>query len=483
MSMNYKEIQPTQTSTFEKQIVNQTIPDKESVTIEFKAHCHPSIGSVICAFLNTIGGTLYIGMEEGHRFVGVTNSDEEILLHALDEITPKPHDFIRIENDTRHGIPLVIVIVQKPEKDVLYSFRGKVYYRIGDSNRITSQEESFSILQNRRAAYGLPFLKDYNPSDNDKKRYFNHIKKQNNVRYKRLGSPSKNTSFFYKYVSLDIALAIFRKKHDASRKTKVAPQTIRFVEPPSWDDQYESRFYSADYTRINPAPDNTPKLYATCFTPREESEPAWQIYNRDKEGVGQRCVQFRLNQIGLRKELIKNLKDCTIVEGRVEYKSKYDIQTLHLSTNEKGNHSEEFDKYFSFFALDNFIKLLLLKRTAFEHEQEVRIFIIYDNDKSLKASTKENATHIDISLNWLSMLEGIKVDPKCSDIEMELLQDEIDQLIDDSSIPDKEKLKEKLRVTKYDVNEDEERDVPIPIGETFEDYSIRMETKRGKGKF
>lgn len=478
-SIKEKEIQR---SAVGKEILNKIIPYQESVNVEFKTRFHPSIGGVISAFLNTIGGTIYIGMAEGHQFLGTNGNETEMLLHVIDEITPNPQNYVRIEEDTRFGKPLIVVTVHHPDNNLAYSYRGKVYYRIGNINRIASQNDIISILQNRRVAHGLPVMTDYFPSDKKKREEFCHIKKKNNVRYKRLGTPSKNTSYFYKYVSLDVALTIFREIYDEEKKTKIAPQTIRFVEPPSWDDQYESRFYSANYAQIDNCPESYPKLYATCFTPREESEPAWQIYNRDKEGLGKRCVQFRLNQIGLRKELIKSLKDCTIVEGRVEYKSKYDIQTLHLSTNEKGNHSKEFDKYFSSFALDNFINLLLLKRTAFEHEQEVRIFIIYDNDKSHKASTKEDATHKDIPLNWLSMLEGIKVDSKCSNIEMELLQDEINQLIDNSSILDNENLKKKLKVTRYDVNEDEERDTHIPIGETYEEFSNRMEAKKNKGK-
>ena len=478
MAKDYSEDQLIQHSAIGEQNLNKIIPYKESVNVEFKTGFHPSIGGVISAFLNTIGGTIYIGMAEGHQFFGINRNEIGILLHVIDEITPNPQNYVKIEEDTRFGKPLIVVTVHYPDNNLTYSYRGKVYYRIGKINRIASPNDKNSILQNRRVANGLPVMTDYFPSDKEKRKEFYRIKKRNNVRYKRLGTPSKNTSYFYKYVSLDVALTIFREIYDKKKKTKIAPQTIRFVEPPSWDDQYESRFYSANYAQIDNSPESYPKLYATCFTPREESEPAWQIYNRDKEGLGKRCVQFRLNQIGLRKELIKNLKDCTIVEGRVEYKSKYDIQTLHLSTNEKGNHSKEFDKYFSSFALDNFINLLLLKRTAFEHEQEVRIFIIFDNDKSHKASTKKDATLKDIPLNWLSMLEGVKVDSKCSDIEMELLQDEINQLIDNSGILDKKNLKKKLEVKKYNVNEDEDRDGPLPIGETFEDFQKRIDTKK-----
>lgn len=462
----------------DKKNMNDIIPYKESVNVEFKTHCHPSIGSVISAFLNTIGGTIYIGMAERHVFSGANENDEKLLHQAIKDISPNPNDYIRIEKNIRFGKPIIVVAVQRPESGTPFSFHGKVYYRIGDVNRIASTDTKVSLLQNRRVALGLPLMTDYYPTDKEKSAIFKQKKEENNVQYKRLGSPSKNTAFFYKYLSLDVALTIFRKKFDKEKQKEVTLQTIRFVEPPHWDDQYESRFYSANYGRVKNNSGNTPKLYATCFTPREESEPAWQIYNRDKDGIGKRCVQFKLNQLGLRQELVNNLKNCMIVEGRVEYKSKHDIRTLHLSTNENGSHSKVYDKYFSSFTLDNYINLLLLKRTAFEHEQEVRIFIIFDDNKSSKALTKDDAKYKDIHLNWLYMLEGIKVDPKCSDIEMELLQDEINQLIEDSSISEKDALKNKLKVTKYDVNKDEGRKDPITIGETFKEFSDNIEKNK-----
>lgn len=41
----------------------QSFPN-ESVTIEHKPRCSFQIGNTICAFLNTIGGTIYMGIDE-----------------------------------------------------------------------------------------------------------------------------------------------------------------------------------------------------------------------------------------------------------------------------------------------------------------------------------------------------------------------------------------------------------------------------------
>lgn len=47
-----------------KKLMNDIIRYKESVNVEFKSRCHPSIGGVISTFLNTIGRTIYIGIAE-----------------------------------------------------------------------------------------------------------------------------------------------------------------------------------------------------------------------------------------------------------------------------------------------------------------------------------------------------------------------------------------------------------------------------------
>lgn len=454
---------------------------KESVRIEYKARFSPTIGSVICGFLNTIGGKLYIGIDERGRIFESANDINRIYDFINSTISPNPSEWIKVDTENWSGANIIIVSVTKPRKGVVFTFRGVVYIRAGEANRRIDANDYVTkgvIARNTKIATGLSIIKDYEPSNSDKRIEFHSLAQKNNVHYQRLGQPSKNTTHFFKYCSLDVALSIFRKTDKSKKGQRNPPQTMRFVEPPSWPDQYERRFYTADYRKVKRAPNSTPKLYATCFTPREESEPAWQIYNRGKEGLGKRCVQFRLNQIALRNELVKNLKDCTIIEGVVDYVSKYFIDELHLSTKEDNSRSDLYEKYFNNFTLDNFINLLLLKRTAYEHEKEVRIFIIYDKDKNgHKAKKNKDSKHKDISLDWLSMLEGIKVDPECTDIEIKLLQDEINRLIDDRKIAQnkKKELKTKLKVDKYDVNKDEENNKELMIGETYAAYKKRRQ--------
>ena len=436
----------------------------------------PDIGNDICGYLNTIGGFVLIGYNEreyNNNFKDNLNKD---LNSLYEQFNYNPSEWITVKITKYFGFKYIILRILAPNNGCIFTYKGYEYYN--DQNEFEWTEDNVVIKSNLRNALGLPIFSEYAPSDRDKKEVFEDTKKRNNISYYRIGEWPKNRSTFYKYISLDIALSIFRKDPDNKSESgqRNPPQTMRFVEPSKWEDQYEHRFYTADYSKVNKNSDYVPKLYATCFTPRKESEPAWQIYTRGKDGLGKRCVQFCINQVALRNQLMENLKDCTIVEGSVHYLSTYEIETYHLSTDKDGNLNNEYLKRFSNFTLENYISLLLLKRTAFEHEQEVRIFIIYNEDKNgRKSKTKEKAKHKDISLDWLSFLEGIKVDPKCSDIEIKLLQDEINRLIDDTvKQEDREAMKKKLTITTYDVNEDSKGDQQLKIGETYKHYEERL---------
>ena len=442
----------------------------------------PSVGKTICAFLNTIGGRIKIKYD-GEDYDKKKSELEENLKDIFKKFKTNPSKWITVNASNKENEKELIIEVLFPNDHRFFTYDEKYYYRVGSKNKILLSVVFNEIIRNRRKALGRPVLSEYEPTDEAKKKSFEEVKAENRVSYLKIGEPLENKTTFYKYISLEAVMSIFRKVDADKLKEgqRNPPQTMRFVEPPAWPDQYERRFYTADYKKVKIYPNAAPKLYATCFTPCKDSEPAWQVYNRRKEGLGARCVQFRFNQVALREELVKNLEDCTIVEGVVDYQSNSFIDELHLSTTKDGQPSKLYDYYFSDFTLDNFINLLLLKRTAFDYEKEVRIFLIFDEDNNeSKSMTKEEIIPKNISLDWLSFIEEIRVDPNCSEIEIALLQDEINRLIEDSnrSQDEKDELKARLIVEKYNVNEDKEKDNRICIGEDYKDYKKRQKNQK-----
>lgn len=197
-----------------------------------------------------------------------------------------------------------------------------------------------------------------------------------------------------------------------------------FQEPSQWNDDFESRFYMADYSNIVPADKITaftPRLYACCFTYGFETEAAWKTYSGN-DSQAKNVVRLELNKRKLFPELNNwaKLNNFTIYVGYVNY--TYPLQllkTIHLA-NEREN-----SLWFENFTLKNYLSLLLQKRQAYYNEMEERIFIVPDdgstpvnNTKWVNIPLKEIIDKIILSpefqpdkekdLNYLCLKYGIK---------------------------------------------------------------------------
>jgi ATP-dependent DNA helicase RecG len=112
---------------------------KETQTIELKKQWDDEYLKTICAFLNTDGGTMYIGVEDNGQAFGVKNIKKD-----LEDLPNKIMNFFTI--------PASVEIVQYQDKDIIkiavsrspiHSYQGKFYYRVGS----TTQELKGTALQ------------------------------------------------------------------------------------------------------------------------------------------------------------------------------------------------------------------------------------------------------------------------------------------------------------------------------------------------
>lgn len=256
--------------------------------------------------------------------------------------------------------------------------------------------------------------------------------KDNNVKYKKIGNLENGK--FYKYMDLETALICLESK------------TFRFVEPSTWQDNYESRFYNANYSNVLNGIDKTevcPIAYSNCVTYKKNNEAAWKIYTYGKKGLGARCVEFTLNKSKLREQLITHLKDCTIYEGNVIYVWEGDIETLHqkkIKVNAKYEDNPWYDLFFSDFNLEKYLNLLLLKRDAFEHEKECRLMIIPNSSTIEKAKRhKKNGKTVygtnlkindsDVVFDWGQVIEEVRFDDSCTEVEIKLLREAVRKVV------------------------------------------------------
>lgn len=225
-----------------------------------------------------------------------------------------------------------------------------------------------------------------------------------------LGEKPPSVSVLYKYMDME---ALLHSIYD---------NTLRFVEPTEWKDQYERRFYGADYSMITGTrnrTDKNPPLYAGCFTRTKNDESASLLYCYGKSGIASICVQLQLSISGMRKELCKYAKKngFQVYEGQVDYSmSESMLKKLHLRSI-GGEDNTRYNEFFPDFDLSKYLSLLLLKRPAFKHEMEHRFFIVPDNQEKYGSVNKECF----IRLPWMDIVKGVSVMQKCSQFEMDLL--------------------------------------------------------------
>lgn len=333
--------------------------------------------------------------------------------------------------------------------------------------------------------FDFPIYKDYEPSDPSLKKEFAKIREDNDIIFKKIGSlPHGN--YFYKYMDLESALRCMERKTKA-RKIEKSPN-LRFVEPTSWEDQYEGRFYTACYKSddgkgglVNVDSKVTPFLYACCFSAKRENEAAWVLYSHNRIGLASRCVEFTLNRMKFREELVRNQKNCVLYIGAVQYVNKEKIDCIHLPKIGKDNHvNEDYNMYFRPFTKESYLNLLLLKRSAFEHEKEVRVFIVpndevghpktrRDKEGGFPLNAKPHARFVDI--DWVEVIEEVRIDENCSDYEVSLLQKSLDELVKrkikkDTNMTEEQlkKLKSRFQLKKFNPYKDDNlKDGPITI--------------------
>lgn len=90
------------------------LPPHESVTTEFKREWTDNIKKEIVAFANTLGGDLFIGVDDDGELVGVDNPDrleERIISMARDNIHPAVTHLLWFERIRRDGKTALVVHV------------------------------------------------------------------------------------------------------------------------------------------------------------------------------------------------------------------------------------------------------------------------------------------------------------------------------------------------------------------------------------
>lgn len=129
----------------------QLIKDGENQHVEFKSNFNVDVLESLVAFANTEGGTVYIGISDKGKIIGVNLNDESIQ-HWVNEIKSKTEPALLADTNLIEieGKKIVMFSVKEyPIKPI--SLQGRYYKRIRNSNHLLSTVEianmSLSSLQ------------------------------------------------------------------------------------------------------------------------------------------------------------------------------------------------------------------------------------------------------------------------------------------------------------------------------------------------
>ena len=203
--------------------------------------------------------------------------------------------------------------------------------------------------------------------------------------------------YIYKYMSFNTAIKVLKTN------------TLRFSKPTQWKDPFESRFLNADYSKVDRTKELNNHLVACCLTGQTANEAAWRMYS--DYGHGEHCVQFSIyiGQLRLFLDKYATEEGLKLYEGSVDYSFK-DAEIERFICLALLFIRIFFEKFTNL----SFLNLMLIKRQAFEYENEIR-YILQDP----KAHYYKK--YLDVSIPWSIVLNNVKIDPESN-------QDEIEEL-------------------------------------------------------
>ncbi len=121
---------------------------QETETTELKRILNDALPKEIVAFLNSFDGTIYIGVEDDGKVIGVENLDEtqkKIADIITTQILPNPQEFITLGTQYIDGKNVVVINVRKGKALYYIKKYGRsasgCYIRVGTSCRSMTEEQ------------------------------------------------------------------------------------------------------------------------------------------------------------------------------------------------------------------------------------------------------------------------------------------------------------------------------------------------------
>jgi ATP-dependent DNA helicase RecG len=106
-----------------------------------------SVGRNVCAFLNSKGGRVIIGVEDDGRVVGVAKAETVVAQLRKDLFAMLKPTAAFLVNDFEADGKTVLLVEVAPGADGPYAYKGSIYTRVGESTRVASPADVRALVR------------------------------------------------------------------------------------------------------------------------------------------------------------------------------------------------------------------------------------------------------------------------------------------------------------------------------------------------
>ncbi|MEQ0006650.1 DUF2971 domain-containing protein [Klebsiella sp. GG_Kp146] len=185
----------------------------------------------------------------------------------------------------------------------------------------------------------------------------------------------------------------------------ITNKELVLVQPDMWDDPYENFILKTEVDlgdgTIASLEELKSNWYGQCWTENIDTDAMWRIYSPNKDGIRVKTTAKKLFDI-----VYNSLDEYAKLKyfiGKVSYKEKQEIINFVTKSS--------FSEIILGGQNDSFAKLLCTKRTAFSHENEIRVLVDDIHNK------KGDGGLYKIDIEPMQLFDEVCLDPRLSDIE------------------------------------------------------------------
>lgn len=241
-------------------------------------------------------------------------------------------------------------------------------------------------------------------------------------------------------INLDLDIPIYRIFPLDRFVTTLTKKTLCLVRPKLWDDPFENFLLNSegemkDGTHVG-FDSIREKLYGQCWSLKEECDGLWRNYTHPS---CQKCTQEAWNNRRTTSPVSVKVKTTV---GKL-FDALYDmgVETVHSISYYIGKVEYVSDNELAQYISDGFnhitdttglgiVYSLLVKRKAFEYEQEVRLIFMQPSDNSASYPKAKNywdasSDLFSVSIDPNSIFDEIVIDPWVTDIEERQIEHQI----------------------------------------------------------